>query len=147
MLSTDNRYIYISLNKDIEINLSKSAKKQAEIVEYLKKHESESLTNLAEFFGRGAIKALLDKKILLKQMQEIKRVPFVVSQKDKIVDLNFSQKNAIERISEDKTYLLHGVTGSGKTEVYMNLIERALSNGKNAIMLVPIISATGRGPH
>ena len=133
---------FISLNKDIEINLSKSAKKQAEIVEYLKKHESESLTNLAEFFGRGAIKALLDKKILLKQMQEIKRVPFVVSQKDKIVDLNFSQKNAIERISEDKTYLLHGVTGSGKTEVYMNLIERALSNGKNAIMLVPEISLT-----
>ena len=52
------------------------------------------------------------------------------------------QKLAIERIKDNKTYLLHGVTGSGKTEVYMNLIERELSAGKNAIMLVPEISLT-----
>ena len=52
------------------------------------------------------------------------------------------QENAIEKIKENKTYLLNGVTGSGKTEVYMHLISRVLKEGKCAIMLVPEISLT-----
>ena len=56
--------------------------------------------------------------------------------------LNSAQKNALERIKGNKTFLLHGVTGSGKTEVYMNVIEREIANGKTAIMLVPEISLT-----
>ena len=44
--------------------------------------------------------------------------------------------------STDKPIVLFGVTGSGKTEVYMHVIEEMLSSGKNAIMLVPEISLT-----
>ena len=125
-----------------DVSLSKSAKKQAELLEYLKEVKRDSLTNLLKNFGASAVNGLLEKGAVRKEKQEIKRTPFVMSQSDKSVKLNYSQQNAIEKIKEDKTYLLHGVTGSGKTEVYMNLIERVLERGKNAIMLVPEISLT-----
>ncbi len=62
--------------------------------------------------------------------------------------LNESQQNAVREITScigtDKkaTYLLHGVTGSGKTEVYLSAIEHAINKGCDALMLVPEISLT-----
>jgi primosomal protein N' (replication factor Y) len=62
--------------------------------------------------------------------------------------LNPEQLRAMEAItaamdkSDTKTFLLHGVTGSGKTEVYLQAIAHALKNGKGAIVLVPEISLT-----
>ena len=62
--------------------------------------------------------------------------------------LTEEQRAALEKISksieEDKhdCFLVHGITGSGKTELYMHAINKALSHGKNAIMLVPEISLT-----
>jgi len=57
--------------------------------------------------------------------------------------LTAAQKAAVERIDHGfNTYLLHGVTGSGKTEVYLHLIARALERGMQALVLVPEISLT-----
>lgn len=58
--------------------------------------------------------------------------------------LNIEQKNAIKTIknTEKRGILLKGITGSGKTEVYMNLVEDMIELGKSAIMLVPEISLT-----
>ena len=132
---------YYLLVPDVQITLSKSAKKQFEIVEALK-NGKQSAIELGEKFGYSAIKALLLKGYIQKSYEEVKRSPFIIVDKDKRVKLNDSQKDAITKIRENKTYLLHGVTGSGKTEIYMNLIERTLTEGKNAIMLVPEISLT-----
>ena len=48
----------------------------------------------------------------------------------------------ISSFGKSDTFLLYGVTGSGKTEVYMDVIEKAINNGKSAIMLVPEIGLT-----
>lgn len=62
--------------------------------------------------------------------------------------LNQEQAQAVKRINQAtdqrtaETFLLQGVTGSGKTEVYLRAIERALANGRSALMLVPEISLT-----
>ncbi len=62
----------------------------------------------------------------------------------KKVNLNSKQRDVLDKIKLNNydTYLLHGVTGSGKTEVYMRIIEKCLNLDKGAIMLVPEISLT-----
>lgn len=63
--------------------------------------------------------------------------------------LNEEQKKAVDKISQsleksefDKPFLLYGVTGSGKTEVYMELVDRCIQSGKKAIVLIPEIGLT-----
>lgn len=62
--------------------------------------------------------------------------------------LNEEQRAAVQSIIADynnriyKTYLIHGVTGSGKTEVYMDVIEHVIASGRQVIMLIPEIALT-----
>lgn len=100
---------------------------------------------IAEEFGAATVNALVEKGLVEKTDKPVYRKPYrgLGGDADK-VRLTQSQQDAVDRIlNGDKTVsLLYGVTGSGKTEVYMNAIQRVLDEGKTAIMLVPEISLT-----
>ncbi len=120
------------------------AKRQRELAEKLR-DGGEYLSVVAGEFGASTINALIDAGIAQKTDKPVYRKPYSdIAADDKKVKLTAEQSAAVDKIfGTDKTVtLLYGVTGSGKTEVYMQAIERTIAAGKTAIMLVPEISLT-----
>ena len=99
---------------------------------------------LGEQYGFSAIAALAEKGLVKVSEVTKRRKPNVKAVADKAVTLNDEQTAAVNAIlnGEKDINLLFGVTGSGKTEIYLSCIEQMLSKGKTAIMLVPEISLT-----
>lgn len=97
----------------------------------------------SEIKNKEALKSLIEMNYLEEYEEEVYRLNTntLISQKN---ELTSSQKEAFDSIysSNESIYLLRGVTGSGKTEIYMELIEYELNKGKNALILVPEISIT-----
>lgn len=143
--------IYISLNpiykkEEILAKIPNRLEKQRLVITELNE-DGEFLSELSKKHSVSSIESLVNKGFLLKENRQIERVPFKsLSIRNKEVELSNDQKNALETIfSTDKdTILLHGVTGSGKTKVYIEAIKKVLSEGKTAIMLVPEISLTSQ---
>ena len=137
-LSDDN------VAKQYMANLRKNAVKQIAIIEYLLNVGTDTTVNINLKFGNGALKKLENDGIVKVVEKPILRKPLAdLEQKTNSVTLTKTQSQVVDTISGNVgNYLLHGVTGSGKTEVYMALMQRAIDAGKTGIMLVPEISLT-----
>ena len=133
----------------LESNNSKiKSEKHQKVVDFLLENKEIPVAILLDVTDiTPAILKTMEKNNVIQSFQvEVSRNPFVnkhVKRTEPLI-LTDEQRNAMDKISvgEFGKYLIHGVTGSGKTEIYLQLIERVLAEGKTAIVLVPEISLT-----
>lgn len=125
--------------------------KQKEIIDFLKEKKSIKLSEINTIFhsSKQSVVKLNEKELIsIKEIDLYRKPKEIYSVENKKIKLNEEQINIVNIIKNEmfeenkKPYMIHGVTGSGKTEVYMEIIEYSLEQGLDSIVLVPEISLT-----
>lgn len=149
----DKTISMIKLSPDFREDNSVLPPKQKKVVDFLEEVGAGSVKEVCYFCGvtQAVIKNLLNKEILLPFSREVLRNPYESAEATKpLSSLVLSDEqgkiynNILDKYSTNRpgVGLLHGVTGSGKTQVYIKLIEEMIRQNKQSILLVPEISLT-----
>ena len=149
-------YISLPLHADIEANKAslRRAPKQLQLYEIAVQMcaptgrvERTNLLNNAQLNSSELLRALIAKGLLIRQEEGVSRIAPYQGPIESLHDLSPAQQKAIEQIhtffqAEKNIVLLHGVTSSGKTDVYIHLIQEQLAQSKSVLYLVPEIALT-----
>lgn len=141
-------FVRVNTDLDFEAALSsipQRSKSERGALEFMRDVKTCKIAELKSKFTNDSVNRLVEKGYLKKEEKRENRTPYSsLEGYSKNVELTDDQKNAIASIeaTDKRVTLIHGVTGSGKTVVYLRLIRESVESGKTAIMLVPEISLT-----
>ncbi len=140
---------WLCFRKDDTEGILRNRPRQAALLAEVKKKGDSSVTALMQKgYSRDVIQRLCGTGLAFLAVRPSRTTSLMPSVSDNTyVQLTEEQLQVIKQIQQDQkgnTYVLHGVTGSGKTEVYMQLTEYVLHQGKQVLVLVPEIALTGQ---
>ena len=133
-----------SLGKGLGPDSLKQARKQRALIDLLRTEGTVSDERIVESFSRAILRQLEQKSLIEPIVQDIPKAPLETMLKQNSLSLYPSQQQALDAIDHHSfnCSLLDGITGSGKTEVYLQSIEKALRYERQALVLIPEISLT-----
>ncbi|MFT4204666.1 MAG: primosomal protein N' [Chitinophagaceae bacterium] len=133
--------------------LGKAPKQMELLLAYLHLHKTEGLVKQAELLKKAGathaqLKGLVDKGVLITEKKIVERFPSLDFLPNVQIELSETQQKAFDAIANNfeqhTVTLLHGVTSSGKTEIYIKLIDQYVQRSKQVLYLLPEIALTAQ---